>query len=100
MAPSTPAIAADRLWMPRAGWLVSPSATIRGSGMGFAIPPEELSKMLFGRVEAATLLWPNVYTNSAEMRTEVRLIDPFHRVKEVGLVFLPKDRVPAGFHAG
>ena len=53
--------------------------------------------MLFGRVETLTLLWPNVYTNSAEMRTEVRLIDPFHRVKEVGLVFLPKDSVPAGF---
>ena len=70
---------------------------IRGANIGRAIPPDELTKMLYGRVAAITLGWPKEASDKADMTAEIRLIDPLNQVKEVGLLYLPAASTPADF---
>ena len=70
---------------------------IHGANIGRAIPPDELTKMLYGRVAAITLGWPKEASDKADMTAEIRLIDPLNQVKEVGLLYLPAASTPADF---
>jgi S1-C subfamily serine protease len=59
-------------------------ATIKGSsGIGLAVPSQDLNRLLAGRVGAYTLHLAKRDKESIEVNVEMRLIDPLHRVRAV-----------------
>ena len=63
--------------------------TIRGSGLGFAIPQHEVETMMRGRPGSMTLIPEN-----AEHSLEVKVIDPLKAVTEAVAYVRPKDDEP------
>jgi predicted Zn finger-like uncharacterized protein len=63
-------------------------ATIRGSGIGLAISPDEVSRMLLGRIGAVKLTTRNTAGNQSEIGVEIELIDPLNRIRSAGLHYL------------
>jgi S1-C subfamily serine protease len=66
-------------------------ATIKGSGIGLAIPARELTRMLDGRVGERTLATRSVQDGVAQVGVEVRLIDPLNRVRSVAVHYVRAD---------
>jgi S1-C subfamily serine protease len=79
-------------------------ATITGSGIGIAIPPSELTKMLAGRVGKCFLTADRGEHGGRTVRIDVRLIDPLQRVKDVAFEYAPSDgtkvSLPSGKNVG
>ena len=64
-------------------------ATIKGSsGIGLAIPAQELTKMLQGRVGSAVVNTQSVSGGTAQLRVEIPLIDPMKRLRSVTLHYI------------
>src|SRR5439155_14585568 len=55
-------------------------ATIRGSGIGIAIAPDELARMFQGRIGGLSLNRLQLNKDSAEYDVEMRFIDPMARI--------------------
>lgn len=65
-------------------------ATIKGSGIGFAIPPATLTKMLAGRISGVEVaVRPD--KDNLSLDISVMLLDPFRKVKEVAVHCIPGD---------
>jgi predicted Zn finger-like uncharacterized protein len=62
-------------------------ATIRGSGIGLAIAPDEVSRMLLGRIGAVKLTTRNA-ASQTEIDVEIELIDPLSRIRSAGLHYI------------
>jgi S1-C subfamily serine protease len=70
-------------------------ATIKGSGIGLAIPAHELSALLAGRVYPAVVLSSGSDTNQGAFRVLAPLADPLNRVKGATLHVWTGDKAPA-----
>ena len=59
-------------------------ATIRGAGIGFAIPPRHLQKLLSGGVSKVEVTSKK---DNADVVVEIQieLVDPFHRIRKAGI---------------
>lgn len=57
-------------------------ATIRGSGIGFAIPPATLDRILSGGVESVELA-PQKTNDDLNVEITLKLVDPFQKVRKV-----------------
>lgn len=78
-------------------------ATIRGAGIGLAVPYHELHRLLAGRVGAAAVYVAPAGPDNLTLRLEVPLIDPLGRVKSVTAYHMPArsgDRPPQPDAAG
>lgn len=75
-------------------------ATIRSSsGIGLAIPPGELTRMLFGRI--GKLEVKVSHENGKDMlHVDVGLIDPLNKIRSVALDYLPAEKVKEAPRAG
>jgi hypothetical protein len=62
-------------------------ATIRGSGIGLAIAPDELARLFDGRVGSLVLHRRKVEADSAGYDVEMHLIDPMNRIRSVALLY-------------
>jgi WD40 repeat protein len=62
-------------------------ATIRGSGIGLAIAPDELTRMFQGRVGAVGLAPRKVDASVAEYDVTMQLIDPMGEIKSASILF-------------
>ena len=60
-------------------------ATIRGSGIGLAVPASELSALLAGRVSAPALIPEGVEDGKARFRVAAAVSDPLRRITGVAL---------------
>jgi S1-C subfamily serine protease len=69
-------------------------ATIRGSGIGLAIAPDELARMFQGRVGGVGLHPRSVTADLAEFDVEMQLIDPEGQIKSAGLLYTVADSAP------
>jgi S1-C subfamily serine protease len=58
-------------------------ATIKGAGIGLAIPSIQLTKMLEGRIGATAISTKSVNNGTAEIEVEVQLVDPVNRIRAV-----------------
>jgi S1-C subfamily serine protease len=58
-------------------------ATIEGSGIGLAIAPEELTRMLLGRVGGVAFNRKSVSNQLVTLEIEAQLIDPMNQIKSV-----------------
>jgi S1-C subfamily serine protease len=67
-------------------------ATIRGSGIGLAIPGAEVRKLLDGRVGAVTLTAQTVSGPAAQVEVAVPLIDPLSAIRTVTVHYLPAEQ--------
>jgi predicted Zn finger-like uncharacterized protein len=63
-------------------------ATIRGSGIGLAIAPDELTRMFQGRVGTISLRQRKFGSDSAEYDVEMSLIDPMKQIKSAALLYV------------
>ena len=63
-------------------------ATIRGSGIGLAIAPDELTHMLEGRISAVGFHEQRFDDKGAEYRVEMAFIDPLNQMKAVTLLYV------------
>ncbi len=70
-------------------------AGVRGSGIGIAIPPSELSAMLSGCVGGIALRLKLTDNGNTEATATATLIDPLSKMKEVALYYL-SNHVPRG----
>jgi len=65
-------------------------ATIKNaSGIGLAIPPQELTRLLRGRLDKISFSTSKAQDGRTMVRVEVRLIDPLNRIESVALHYLP-----------
>ena len=64
-------------------------ATIRGSGIGLAIPGAEVRKLLDGRVGAVSLTARSASGPTAEVEVAVPLIDPLKAIRTVTVHYVP-----------
>lgn len=64
-------------------------AKLTGTRIGMAIPPQELAKMLLGRVGGISLTTLKTDKDGAEVRVRVSLIDPLRRMKGVSILYVP-----------
>ncbi len=58
-------------------------ARVRGTRIGLAIPPAELSRMLNGRVSALGTKVTRINETTSDVEVNVTLIDPLNKIKEV-----------------
>lgn len=73
-------------------------AKLTNTGISFAIPGGELTKMLNGRVagvEFRTGKTPPSKTEPTDINVEVRLIDPMNKINSVSLSYLLVEKFPA-----
>lgn len=84
-------------------------ATIRNSsGIGLAIPPQEVARMMQGRLGKVYLHASQDDRGAASVHVEASLIDPFHRIKSATLSYMnaaalsaaPEPRVALGTLSG
>ncbi len=69
-------------------------ATILGSGIGFAIPPAALQRMLDGAVSTLEVT-SRAVANEMEFAIQVNLFDPFHKVRGADVICLvPETGLP------
>lgn len=75
--------------------------TIKGSGIGMAIPAQELIAMLDGRVHSPTILPAGRDGNNAVFHVAIPVIDPLKRVNSLQLSVLPnaKTKMNEGLEA-
>jgi S1-C subfamily serine protease/HEAT repeat protein len=72
-------------------------ATIRGSsGIGLAIPAQELAKVVNGRVAGYHLAVVKRGPKSVDITVEMRLLDPLARVRSVTLHYVPRIIIARG----
>ncbi len=69
-------------------------AKVRGTNIGLAIPPAELTKLLNGRVSGVSLSTVKIADGVAEVRVEVKLIDPLNKVAKAAVRVVSGDRPP------
>ncbi|HEY1379944.1 MAG TPA: serine protease [Gemmataceae bacterium] len=69
-------------------------AKLRGTHIGLAIPPAELTKMLNGRVSGVSVSTVKVADGVAEVRVQVKLIDPLNKVGKAAVRYVTGDRPP------
>jgi hypothetical protein len=62
---------------------------IKGSGIAFAVPPQELDRMLQGRVGKSSLAHKKKDKDMAELDVSVHLIDPFGKIRGISVYYLP-----------
>jgi S1-C subfamily serine protease len=67
-------------------------AKLRGTNIGLAIPPVELTKLLNGRVSGLNISTVKVADGIAELRVEVKLIDPLNKVSKAAARFVVGDQ--------
>lgn len=84
----------------RTGGLVGVSvATIKGAGIGLAIPREHVLDMLAGRVLGARFEPKGVAKGQAEIGVEV-VIDPLAKIRSVTMLYVPADAVKEPIRPG
>lgn len=66
--------------------------TVKGSGIGFAIPAEHLERVLAGDVREVVLAEIENLKGRLKLRAEVELIDPLRTITQVGLIVAPADK--------
>jgi hypothetical protein len=66
-------------------------AKLRGTHIGFAIPPQELNRLLEGRVGALRAKPTRIDDRTTELEVEVALLDPLNRLRELELHYQPAD---------
>jgi S1-C subfamily serine protease len=72
-------------------------ATIRGSsGIGLAVPAQELAKVVHGRVAGYHLAVVKRGPKSVDINVEMRLLDPLGRVRSVTFHYVPRVVVAKG----
>jgi S1-C subfamily serine protease len=64
-------------------------ARLRGTRIGMAIPPGELSRMLNGRVSGLHTRSDRVSNTTIDVEIETPLIDPLRRMRSVEILYLP-----------
>jgi S1-C subfamily serine protease len=85
----------------RTGGLVGVSvATIKGAGIGLAIPREHVLDMLAGRVLGARFEPKGVAKGQAEIGVEAVLIDPLAKIRSVTMLYVPADAVKEPIRPG
>jgi serine protease Do len=62
-------------------------ATIKGTGIGLAIAPEELTHMFEGRVGALALHGRKLDDRTAELEVELQFIDPQKQIRSAALLY-------------
>jgi S1-C subfamily serine protease len=65
-------------------------ARVIGTRIGLAVPPEQLRRMLLGRVGAVGFHTQKVEKGQAELRVEATLIDPMDKLREVAIAYGPE----------
>src|SRR5262249_27523872 len=78
-------------------------ATIRGgNNIGFAIPPQELTKMLAGRVGTCNLQVARAENGGCKVQIQVGLIDPLEKIRDVSFHYIPSELLkgPASTDSG
>lgn len=71
-------------------------ATIQGAGIGFAIPPQELGKVLNGAPGKRSFrTLPVDSTGTATVEVSVDLVDPMNKIKRVSLIWQPRETYEA-----
>jgi S1-C subfamily serine protease len=84
-----------------AGRLVGISqAKIKGTHIGLAIPPIELTRMLNGRIGAVGFRTLSSDSSSAEVQVEAKLIDPLNKITAVGIHYVRADAARASVKRG
>jgi predicted Zn finger-like uncharacterized protein len=58
-------------------------ATIEGSGIGLAIAPDELTRMLLGRLGSVSFTKKSVVDQTVTLEVQAQLIDPMNQIKSV-----------------
>jgi hypothetical protein len=66
-------------------------AKIAQTKIGLAIPPDQLTLMLHGRVGGITIGPRRVADGAADMQARAHLIDPMNKLKAVAIHYLPSD---------
>lgn len=69
-------------------------AKVKGTNIGFAIPPMELTKMLHGRVGASGVRVVSVDKNTAEVEFTLEFIDPLEKVTSATIRLVKTDAAP------
>jgi S1-C subfamily serine protease len=70
-------------------------AKLRGTHIGLAIPPTELTKLLNGRVSGVNIKTVKVADGVAEVHIEVRLIDPLNKVSKAAIRYVTDEESAA-----
>jgi S1-C subfamily serine protease len=65
-------------------------ATIKGSGIGFAIPPAKLQKMLSGGVSEVKLVDRST-REALVVEITLTLLDPFHKIRQIAVHCVTRD---------
>ncbi|HEX4147090.1 MAG TPA: trypsin-like peptidase domain-containing protein [Pirellulales bacterium] len=63
--------------------------TIRGSGLGFAIPTDQVARLVQGRLSTWRLTTKKDETGGYSVEYRVRLVDPMQKIKNLELYYLP-----------
>src|SRR5205807_9491864 len=64
-------------------------ATIRGTGIGLAIPTDELTRTLKGRLSAIRVTPRSKTAQGVVLQVEFELLDPMNEVAAVSINYLP-----------
>ena len=65
-------------------------ATIKGAGIGFAIPPATLQKMLAGRISDVHIA-SRTESDGMSLEITVTLLDPFRKIRRVAVHCVPRE---------
>ncbi|HJT78492.1 MAG TPA: hypothetical protein VJ739_14910, partial [Gemmataceae bacterium] len=66
----------------------------QGAGVGLAIVPARVTRMLEGGVTSARLVARRLERGTAEVEAQVALLDPLHRIRAAALHYVRLDRPP------
>jgi S1-C subfamily serine protease/regulation of enolase protein 1 (concanavalin A-like superfamily) len=75
-------------------------AGISNTTIGFAIPPEELTRMLDGRVGGLSLSFKKETGGTADIEARATLIDPLNKIRSVEVLFIPAPEGKPAFKRG
>ena len=62
-------------------------ATVRGSGIGLAIAPDELTRMFQGRAGGLAMKAKKINAGAAEYEVDMHLIDPMGQIRSVSILY-------------
>jgi len=68
------------------------AATIKGRGIGFAIPADQFEQLLAGYIREVVLTETENAKGKLKLRAEVELVDPMGAIAQVGLILAPSDK--------
>jgi S1-C subfamily serine protease len=75
-------------------------AKIGNTRIGMAIPAQELSKMLLGRIGSISVVNIPRVPGEVDFKVQVQLIDPMHKLKEVSVLYRQANSETSALKAG